>query len=881
MRDTPKWRRYLRFWGSDPEADADDELDFHMSMRVEELVRRGVPEAEARTRAGREFGDVERVRSQLRSLGHRRRRREERARWRESLSQDLRFALRTLRKNPVFSATAIITLGLGIGANSAIFSVVDGVLLRSLPFAEPDRLVRISTAYPNGRSYALSPPDFTSLRDDSRALAGAAAFAATTVTVLDSGEPHEVEAARVTEGYFGLLGVSPQAGRTFRVEEHRSGGGRAVVLGHEFWRRELGGDRAAIGRMLRLDGETYNVAGVLPTGFAYPPGAEVYLPIEHDETFDGTTARGRREEWLRMVGRMAPGASMAGLEAELRTLGSRLQREFPETNENLSFAAVGLHESVVGPVREPLLILLGAVGLVLLIACANVAHLLLARSGSRESELAVRTALGAGRGRVLRQLLTENVTLGLAGGALGLLLAYWGTRALVAARPESIPRLDEIGIDAGVVAFTLGMSLATGVVFGIIAALQRRSERPAALLRSGGRDTSGGRRGGAMRSGLIVAETALSVMLLIGAGLLGRSFLELTAVDPGFDQERAIAVRVSLPATVYEDAASRRSFFSRLRERLRSIPGVTAVGGASALPLAGGGDVLAFSIEGRERSPDQVWEIRSLSVTPGYFEAMGIPLRRGRLLTEQDRVEAPSVIVINQAAADRWFEGEDPVGRRLLIGEPWEIVGVVDDVKQYGLARGTNPEIYVPHEQWSVEALHMVVRTSGDPLSLGGPIRSEIHALDPELPADRLTTLASIVDESVAQPRFYAILLAIFAVAALLLAGVGLFGVVSYSVSRRTRDIGLRIALGARPEQVLKLVVGRALLLVAGGLGIGALGALVLTRVLRSQLFGVSAGDPLTYGAVAAALAAVALVASYLPARSATRVDPMIALRGE
>ena len=881
MRETPKWRRYLRFWGSDPAADAGDELAFHLAMRVEELVGRGLSEEEARARAGREFGNVERVRSELETMGRRRRRREERARWWDSLLQDLRFAVRTLGKDPVFTGTAVLTLGLGIGASSAIFSVVDGVLLRSLPFAEPERLVRISTAYPNGRSYALSAPDFASLRDRSRTLAGAAAYAPTTVTWLDSGEPIEVEAARVTEGFFGLLGVPARLGRTFRAEEHERGRGGAVVLGHELWRRELGSDPHVVGRSVRLGGVPYVVVGVLPPGVAHPPGTEIYLPIERDETFDAATPRGRRDEWLRMLGRIGPDATRARLDAELRALGTRLEQDFPETNDRLSFAAVGLHESMVGHVREPLLILFGAVGLVLVIACANVANLLLARSAGREGELALRTALGAGRRRLVRQFMTENVTLGLAGGALGLLLAHWGTRLLVAARPASIPRLDRIGVDAGVVAFTVAISLSTGVVFGILAALHPRRGGPAAVLRSGGRDISGGRRGGAVRSGLIVAETALSVMLLIAAGLLARSFLELTAVDPGFERARAMTVRVSLPSAAYEDAASRRHFFTRLRERLESIPGVTAVGGASALPLAGGADVLGFAIEGRERTPDQVWEIRALSVTPGYFEAMGIPQRRGRSLTGQDRYEAPSVLVLNRAAAERWFPGEDPVGRRLLIGEPWEIVGIVDDVKQYGLSRDTEPEIYVPHEQWSVETLNLVVRTSGDAGALAGPVQSEIRALDPDLPVQRPTPLESIVEESVAQPRFYTTLLGIFAVVGVLLAAVGLFGVVSYTVSQRTRDIGVRIALGARAEQVVKLVVGRALLLVGGGLGLGTLGALALTRLLRSQLFGVSPSDPLIYGGVAAVLVAVALLASYLPARAATRIDPVIALRGE
>jgi putative ABC transport system permease protein len=802
----------------------------------------------------------------------------------DTLTQDLRYALRRLLRSPGFTLIAVLTLALGIGANSAIFSVVHGVLLRPLPFAEPDRLVMLYTGYPDDETrYPLSPPDFMSFHDDARAFSGVAAVSPSEETLTGRGEPERVPIAMVSRRFFEVMGVSPVLGRSFHEEESEPGANEVTVLGHAFWRQHFGADPRVIGQTLTLSGVQRTVVGVLPPEFDFPDQRALYYPIAYDSRFNSTTAQARRGEFLTTVARLAPGVTVEQALTEARTINARLQQEFPQTNsQNINLTLLPLREQLMGSVRAPLLILLGAVGLVLLIACANVANLLLARAAAREGEMAVRTALGAGRGRIVRQLLTESVLLGLAGGAAGLLLAVFGTHALLAARPEGIPRLEGVGVDATVVAFTMLIAVGTGLLFGLIPAVQATRSDLALRIREGGRGGLGGRASNRARRTLVVTEIALALMLVVGAGLLIRSFAQLTAVDPGFRTERLVSFGLSTPPSAYEDGAAVRQFYERLLERVASLPGVESAAAAANLPLAGTRNILGFDIENREPPPPGFVQDAALtSVTPEYFSTLGIPLRRGRLLEGRDGVDAPEVVVVNEAFVRRYLPGEDPIGRRIsLNGEEWiEIVGVVGDAPQYGLDQDVRPAMFATLSQFTTRTLTVVARTAGDPLALAGAIRREVAALDPNLPVQRFTTGEQLVSASVAQPRFYMALLAIFAGVALLLAAVGIFGVMSYLVTQRTREIGVRMALGANPASVLRLVVGGALGLAGVGVAVGVLAALLGSRLLSGLLFGVGSLDPVTYVGAAAVLLAVAALASYLPARAATRVDPNTALR--
>jgi putative ABC transport system permease protein len=810
----------------------------------------------------------------------------------EIVLQDLRYANRRLRKSPGFAVVAVLTLALGIGANSAIFSVVNAVLLRSLPFAEPDRLVAFGTIKhgEEPRAGSLSPPDFMSLRDHTRTLTDVAALSYGGATLTGGGEPERVDAAWVSAGFFELLGATPVLGRTIRPEENQPGNTGVAVLGHGFWQQHLGGDSAIVGQTITLNGVTRTVVGVAPPGFGFPENRALWAPLQYDETFSSETDRNRRAQWLSVIGRVQPGVPLERARAEVQSLAAQLEQEFPQTNTNVTLATLSLHEVMVGEVRTPLLILLGAVGLVLLIACANVANLLLARAAARQGEMAVRAALGAGRGRLVRQLLTESVLLGLVGGVVGLLLAHWGTALLVALRPAGIPRLDDVGVDGTVVGFTFLVALLTGVVFGLIPALQATRSDLVASIREAGRGALGGRQGQRTRSALVVAEMALAVMLLVGAGLLMRSFLQLQRVDPGFRPEQTLALDLSLPTRRYPEDEQRIAFYGTLLERIEGLPGVRSAGAVNLLPMGDDRFVLSFAVEGRPTPPPGEQPTLEVRVaTPEYFRTMGIPLLRGRDFAEADRADAPQVVVINETTAQRFFAGEDPIGQRVRtgwgIGEDHfaggEIVGVVGDVRQLGPGKEFIPELYLPSTQVPESDLSVVVRTAGDPLALAKAIRAEVRALDANLPVSNLRTLDQVLSRAVAQPRFYLLLLGAFAAVALVLAAIGIFGVMSYSVVQRTREIGIRVALGANPGAVLRMVVGRALWLALGGVAVGLLGALALSRLLGSLLFGVSATDPLTFAGVAALLTSVALLATYLPARRATRVDPMVALRSE
>ncbi|HEX7089993.1 MAG TPA: ABC transporter permease [Longimicrobiales bacterium] len=875
-----RWGRFRRLFGPDPHADVEEELSFHLEMRTRELVERGETPERARELALRRFGDYEGSWAECVEIDERRRRRMVRAEQLTELRQDVRYALRVLRRSPGFTAVAVATLALGIGANSAIFSVVSGVLLKSLPFRDAERLYEVRMLYPDGTEYTgLSAPDFMSLREESRTFERVEAYAGGVLTLLGAGEPKEVRGSSVSDGFFDLLGLRFALGRGFLPGENVPGQGKVTVLDYGFWQREFGGDPGVIGRTLSVGGEAYTVVGVLERGARPPLPADMYAPLEYGETFSATTSVGRRREYLGVLGRVRPGVSAELLGADLKRIGAELQVRFPDTNGKLTFTAASLRETIIGDVRTPLLVLLGAVGVVLLVACANVANLLLARASAREDELAVRAGLGAGRGRLVRQLLTESAVLGLAGGAAGLLLAYWGTRALVAAQPADIPRLDEVGVDATVVLFTLGLALLTGLAFGLVPAFQATGARLMAALREGGRGTS--RSGGRVRSGLVVAEMALAVMLLTGAGLLIRSFIELTRVETGFEPERAASFRITLQGDAYATGEQIRGRVDALLERIGALPGVSAVAASTTLPLTGIGSIFNFAVEGAPPPPPNVnAEIAIASVTPGYFRTIGAPLVRGRDFTAADGPDAAPVALINEAAAKRWFPGEDPIGRRVQVGNSVrEIVGIVGDVLQRAPGQPAAPQLFMPYAQFTTSRVRIVVRTAGDPLAVAPAIRAEVRALDPDLPLTDFTPLEELVSASVARPRFYTTLLTLFASVALALAATGIFGVMSYAVAQRTREISIRIALGARAGDVLRMIVGRALALAAAGVALGIAGALALGRVLRSQLFGVTLLDPVTLGAVVLVLGASAAAASYLPARRAAGLEPASALR--
>jgi putative ABC transport system permease protein len=874
--------RFRDLFGPDPEGDVDDELSFHLEMRTRELVDRGESPEHARDAALERFGDYERSRRECIDIDERRKRTLARAEYTMEIRQDVAYALRTLRRAPGFTAVAVLTLALGIGATSAIFSVVHGVLLDPLPYRDAERLHVVRTLYPDGTAYtALSAPDFMSVREGNRVFESVEAYATGVFTLLGAGEPREVRGARVSDGLFDRLGMPLGLGRGFATDEHGPGRSGVVVLAHGFWQRAFGGDSDVLGRAVTVGGRSHTVVGVLAPAAALPAAVDVYAPLEYDETFSATTATGRRAEYLAVIGVARPGLGVTAIDEDLARLGSDLQQAFPETNATQTFNAASLVDLLLGDVRRPLFVLLGAVGLVLLVACANVANLLLARATARHEELAVRAALGAGRARLIRQLLTESAVLGFVGGVAGLGLAHWGTRALVAAGPADIPRLSQVGVDSTVVWFTMVIAFGTSLAFGALPAVQSAGLRLTDALRDGGRGGDGLGRGHRVRALLVVGEMALAVVLLTGAGLLMRSFVELTRVAPGFDAANAMTFRVTLQGDRYRDDPQIHQRIAELEQRLRALPRVRAVGAANVLPLGGLGSLITFVVEGAPPPPPDVnAEIAVASATPEYFRAVGASLRRGRAFTDRDTNEAPRVVVINEAAARRWFEGQDPVGRFVTLGDgPREVVGVVADIRQRHPGEPVAPQLFAPHQQWTSRSMRVVVRTDADAVELAPAIRAELRALDPDLALADLAGLGTLVDRSVERPRLYAALLTLFATVALALAATGIFGVTSYAVAQQAREISIRITLGAPPGHVVGSIVGRALALAAAGLAVGLAGGLVAGRALESQLFGITFFDPVTAIVVVFVLVAIAILASVLPARRAANVDPASLLR--
>ncbi|HEX8559122.1 MAG TPA: ABC transporter permease [Pyrinomonadaceae bacterium] len=807
-----------------------------------------------------------------------------------TLLKDIRYAARTLLKSPGFTAVAVAALALGIGANTAIFSVVKAVLLNPLPYPQAERLVWVRESNPAADipDEPASAPNFNDWRAQGRSFEGLAAFANSAVTLTDGDdEPERLPAVSTSANFFEVLGVAPAVGRGFMPEEEAAGRNRVAVISHGLWQRRFGASRQALGQTLTLNGAAYTVVGVAPPDFKHPVAGpkppELWLPI----AFNFAQAA-RRSDYLNVVGRLKGGAGVEQARAELAAVAARLAQEYPTTNAGWTVTVAPLHERVVGNVRQSLWVLMGVVAFLLLIACANVANLLLARAASRRQEVAVRTALGAGRARIIRQFLTESLLLALAGGGLGLLLAAWGVELLVALSPGNIPRLDEVGLDARVLLFTLCVSAATGVVFGLLPALSAsKGDLSGSLKEGGSRGSTAGRGASRLRSTLVVAEIAITVVLLAGAGLMVRSFLAIQSVDPGFRPERILTFDFALPAAKYKGEPEIAAFYEQFAARAAALPGVERAALVSALPLAGGADILAFVVEGRpELPPEKVQDAAFYTVTPDYFELMGIRHVRGERLDGRHREGAPDACVINETMARKYWPGEDPVGKRLNTGNPatnpWvTVVGVVADTRSSALEKEPYPQVYLPALQFRQRSMTFVARTSGDPLALTPAVRRELSAMDKDLPLYNVRTMEQVLAASVSRRRFQMTLIGAFAGVGLLLAAVGIYGVISYSVAQRRHEIGVRMALGARGGDILRLVVGQGLGLTAAGVGVGLAAAFALTRVLSSLLYGVSAADPLTFACVALALVGVALAACLAPARRATKVDPMEALRYE
>ncbi len=810
----------------------------------------------------------------------------------DSLLQDLRLALRRLRRSPTFTLVAVATLALGIGANVAIFSVVHAVLLRPLPMRDDARLVRIYTVGKQGPG-PTSPLDLRDMREQARAFDGMVGLASAAMTLgADSPEssPEKVQTGLVTAEFFQVLGASVQLGRGLQAGDDAPGAPKVAVLSHGLWQRRFGGSTSVLGRPLNLGGpEPWTVVGVAAPGFDFPARSELWTPLMWDESMVKAEARGAH--WLEVYARLAPGVSLEGARAEVTGIAHRLAEQHPKTNADRGAHVEPLRDVLLGNVRPSLLLLLGAVGLVLLIACANLTHLLLARAASREGELSVRLALGASRGRLARELLLESALLSVLGGGAGLLAALWALDALALLGPRDIPRLDEVSMNRTVLAFTAGLAVLTTFLFGLLPALHASRANLGRGLRaaSGGGGTSAHRHG--TRSALIVGETALAVLLLVSAGLLLRTFVHLRNTHLGFQPEGVLTVRMELPPLHYRfGSAAPAAFYDRLLERLRARPGVQAAGAVSALPMDGGIRwTLPIKDTQRPVPPEATpWETRVRIITPGALEAMGAKLLRGRSLGAGDRDAGERVVLVNAEAARRFWPGEDPLGHTVSTEMDWgngpfggRVVGVVEDQPLDGLAAPAEPELYVPYEQARGTGMTLLLRTPGEPLALASAVREELRALDASLATSSVRTLSSVVDGTVAPLRFYLLLVGLFAGVALLLAAVGLYGVVAYAVQQRTRELGIRMALGARARQVMGMVLGRYLRLTALGLVIGLALAAGASRALTHLLSGVRPTDPMTYAVVVLVLGAVAVVAALLPARRAARVPPAVALRGD
>ena len=851
------------------------ELESHAAMQAAEYVRRGMSPGEAHRRAMAESGGI--------SAGLDAVRDQRRLPWIETTVADVRYALRALRRHPVYAAIAIVTLALGIGANTAIFSVVDGVLLRPRPYPAADQLVTVSS-FARGAPMAVSARDFLDWRDQTKSFSGLAASYESETILTGSGEPERLTQARVSANAFEVLGVRPILGRSFASGEEEPAAPRVALLSEGVWRRRFGADSAIAGKTITLDGFPVQVIGVAPAAMGWPFHADVWMTTRFSARDVSQGARGAR--WLSVIGRVRDGVPVDVARREMTDVARRLEQLDPRHNDGVSAAVKPLLADITGDVQGPLFILLGSVGLVLLIACANVASLTLGRMASRNAELAVRRALGASRGRIVRQTITESLVLAAIGGAAGIIVANAGVRALIAIAPDSLPRTSDIGISAGVLLFTLVLTVATGILFGTLPALTA-ARNVQERLRATGRGLASGTP--LLRRILVAGEVALAVVLLSGAGLLVRSFARLTQVDPGFNPAGVTIYGIALPTTRYESPDQQREFTRTLLAGMTRIPGVTATGVSFNLPMTGGGFGFTFDVEGRATDPKNEPRSQARIANSDYFAAMQIPLLKGRMFDARDRAGAPATVIVSEELVKRYFPNEDPIGKRLKTG--WgegdgprfggEIIGVVGSVRHAGLQGAPTPHIYMNYEQWPLNEYSVVTRSRGptDAVIAGG--RSVLKSIDRDLPMIDARAYSDVVDASLGNRRFYLDLLGLFAVVALMLSAVGTYGVISYGVQIRRREIGIRLALGATQGGIVSMVLNEGFRLVAVGVAVGAAVAFGATRLIASLLFGVGARDPVSLAGAPAILIGVALVACLIPARQAGRLDPVETIRSE
>jgi putative ABC transport system permease protein len=806
--------------------------------------------------------------------------------------QDVRYGLRVLLKSPGFTAVALVALALGIGANTAIFSVVNAMLLRPLPYADPDRIVTLWETNPNLTSKYLrthneaSPANFNDWRAQQSVFSDVGAFRWSTFNLTDVDTPEQLRGNRATASLFRVLGVKPLLGRTFRDDEDAEGAPRVVVLSYGLWQRRFGGDPNIINRQISIDTESHTVVGVMPKEFEFPNASvEMWTPL----ALSKEDAARRGAHYLYTRARLKDGVTLDEARAQMGTIAARLRQQYPDTNSDRDVRLVRTQDDTNEQIRPALYVLFGAVGFVLLIACANVANLSLARSSARHKELAIRAALGAGRARMIRQMLTESVLLSTAGGVCGGLLAMWGLDLVTASVPREYALLfhgwNQISLDGRVLAFTLLVAVATGLLFGIAPALQAtKTDLNEALKEGGGRGSASHARG-RFRDALVVSEVALALVLLIGAGLMFKSFARMLTVDPGFDPRGVTTMGLGLSEAKYQKPEQWTRFYGQLLEKLRAEPGVESASVVNDIPMGGSGGTTSFVVEGRPAPPKgQYPEANFRIASPDYFKTLRIPLLEGRPFDERDTADRPLVAVVNETFARTFFDGEEAVGKRLRDPDgthPVEIVGVVADVKHWGLDDEPEPYIYMAHAQSPDNVMTIAVRSSVDPPAMVAAVRRDVQSLDRDLPVFDIKSLAQRVEESGSQKRLIVFLLSVFAAVALLLASVGIYGVMAYSVAQRTHEIGIRMALGAQTRDVVRLVLRHGMLMALAGVSVGVLASLALTKLIKAMLFRVSPTDPATFALVAAALAAVALVACLVPARRATRVDPVIALRHE